>query len=397
LPRERLKCDVVDMRDQQSRPTAARITAAGRSAIASISVDGHGAVQCVEPLFRRRRPMTLSPVAERRILFGKWLDADSDLAEEVVVCVHGPTRVEIHCHGGDAAATRILQSLGRAGCRLLSSRQWLAANDADLLTREAQWALTQAVTTRVAAILLDQSRGALHRQITRLLQGLADAETDKVRCSLETLRERSAVGCHLVRGWHVVLVGRPNVGKSSLINALLGYQRAIVFDRAGTTRDVVTAGTAIDGWPARFSDTAGIARDAEAVEAAAVELAWQQVAGADLVVFVSDASGAWTKQDDRIWRRVGNRGLVVHNKSDLVAETPGERPQGMLVSASQGQGLRELVAAISRRLVPDPPAPGSPVPFNRRQADCVDEAIAALDRRRPEAAQDALRRLIEGE
>ncbi len=382
------------MHEKQPHPTAARITAPGRSAIASVSVDGEGALQHVLPLFRPFGRADLANVDPQRIVFGRWSDNESGSGEEVVVCVHNPAHIEIHCHGGEAATRRILQTLQDAGCRLLTHEQWMAAGDSNDLQREALHALTRATTTRVAAILLDQLRGALEQEILAACGNLERGDTTAAGVSLRVLLARADVGCHLVDGWRVVLVGRPNVGKSSLINALLGYRRAIVFDQAGTTRDVVTAGTAIDGWPVEFADTAGIAKDAESVEATGVEHAWQHVATADLVAFISDLTSPWTTEDEQILRNVGERALIVHNKSDLVFGASENRPAGMLTSASQGDGIQDLVSAISLRLVPTPPQIGDAVPFNQRQTLCLRQASSAINRGDFEQAQQALQRLI---
>jgi tRNA modification GTPase len=383
------------MREKQTHPTAARITAPGRSAIASISVDGEGALQHVLPFFTPFGRAKLADVAPRRIVFGRWCDTDSGSGEEIVVCVHTPAHIEVHCHGGDAAAARIMQALEDSGCRLLNHEQWMAAGDSNQLQREAIHALTRATTTRVAAILLDQLRGALEREIRLVCGQLQRRETAAAEASLRTLLARVVVGSHLAVGWRVVLAGRPNVGKSSLINALLGYQRAIVFDQAGTTRDVVTAGTAIDGWPVEFADTAGIAKDVGSVEAAGVKLAWQHVASADLVVFVSDLSSPWTADDEQILQSVGESSLIVHNKSDLVVSASEKRPVGMLTSASQEDGIQDLITAISQRLVPTPPQPGEAVPFNHRQTQCLHQASAAINRGDLDQAHHALQRLME--
>jgi tRNA modification GTPase len=381
------------MSDEQPLAIAARITAPGRSAIATISVDGPAALQHVTTLFHPSAKVNLDRVDAGRIVFGRWGIEGPEAGEEVVVCVHRPQKVEIHCHGGAAAAKRILQSLYGSGCQLASTEQWLAANTPELLRQETTLALTHAATTRVAGILLDQWRGALQREVERSYRRLAEGALESVAADLRTLLSRAQLGCHLVGGWHIVLAGRPNVGKSSLINALLGYQRAIVFDQAGTTRDVVTAGSAIDGWPVQFSDTAGIAQDAKSTEAAGVALAWQHVADADLVIFVSDLTHPWTDEDERILRHAGDRALIVHNKSDLVKQEPPDRPPGIRTSARQNHGVEELVASISTRLVPTPPQPDEAVPFNQRQTQCLRDALDALGRGLVRQAQEALRTL----
>ena len=127
-----------------------------------------------------------------------------------------------------------------------------------------------------------------------------------------------------------MVAGRPNVGKSSLINALLGYPRSIVHPTAGTTRDVVTAATAIDGWPVLLADTAGLGVGGDAVERAGIALAHQQMAQADLIVLLFDLSVPWTAADDALladWPEA----MVVHNKSDAALSGETARPPGLAV------------------------------------------------------------------
>ena len=119
------------------------------------------------------------------------------------------------------------------------------------------------------------------------------------RRQIDDLLAHAATGLHLVRPWQVVVAGRPNVGKSSLINAIAGYQRAIVHSLPGTTRDIVSVQTALDGWPVEISDTAGLRRGSDPIEQAGIELAIDKIAAADLVVLVFDASSPWTDADRR--------------------------------------------------------------------------------------------------
>ncbi len=367
-------------RNSSPSPTATLITAPGRSAIATISVDGLDALKHVARYFQPAGRRDLSKTTPRRILFGRWSASAAAAGEEIVVCVHAATRVEIHCHGGGAAANRILCQLDQGGCQCIHRDQWLVAVDANAIRRESTHALTQASTARVAAILLDQFRGALERALNVVLERLQQGDARGADHVLQALLVRSEWGQHLVSGWQVVLVGRPNVGKSSLINALLGYQRAIVFDQPGTTRDVITASTAVDGWPVEFADTAGITEDAQPIEAEGTECAWGRVASADLVLFVSDVTRPWTVEDARVLERAGGRAMIVHNKSDLVGTPAQDRPAGIFTSALQGDGLRQLIAGISERLVPVPPRSGEPVPFCGRQTVAIRAALSTLQR-----------------
>ena len=171
--------------------------------------------------------------------------------------------MEVHCHGGHAATTAIVADLNSAG---IITRSWPETLDAGKLEADAFEALAHAPTERTAAILLDQYRGALRAAINRVIEFINGGHLEQAGSELERILSREPVGQHLVAPWRVVLAGKPNVGKSSLINRLAGYQRSIVFDQPGTTRDVVTTRTAIDGWPVELADTAGLRSGDDEIE-----------------------------------------------------------------------------------------------------------------------------------
>src|SRR5262249_42285045 len=131
------------------------------------------------------------------------------------------------------------------------------------------------------------------------------------------LLNRAPLGAHLTQPWRVVIAGPPNVGKSSLINAILGYERAIVFDQPGTTRDVVTAATALDGWPVELADTAGLPAGVDPLDRAGIERETAQADEADCLLLVFDASQPWTHEHELLIERWPSA-IVVHNKHDLV-------------------------------------------------------------------------------
>lgn len=355
---------------------AAMLTPPGRGAIATIGVVGPQVARVVAARFQAASGCPLDETPCERIVFGRWA-SDETAAEEVVVVRRAPDRVEIHCHGGRAAAAAILRSLKTADVGETSWQQLMRECTPDALEAEARIALSAVRTERAAAILLDQWRGALRRAlagVARLVrQGLASE-------AAETLREldvRSDVGLHLVEPWRIVLTGRPNVGKSSLVNALLGFERCIVHDQPGTTRDVVTASTALDGWPVELADTGGWRDADDEIEAAGLAQAAQQLRQADLVVTVFDLSAPWTSDDDRLgsaWPRA----LIVHNKCDLPPSVSSRRPAGLIVSAARGIGIEPLIDALAQRLVPRPPPPGAAVPYTRDQVGAIRAARAAL-------------------
>jgi tRNA modification GTPase len=155
-----------------------------------------------------------------------------------------------------------------------------------------------------------------------------------------------------------VLCGQPNVGKSSLVNAIVGFQRAIVHDVPGTTRDVVSQSTAIAGWPVSLRDTAGLRESEDLIESKGIEKAKTEIEFADVVVCVFDGSRSWTAEDQAILDSIQPH-LVVGNKIDRVASSPSNMPKAsdfLKTSATTGQGVENLIAKIANVMVPDSPS-----------------------------------------
>lgn len=347
-----------------------QLTPPGRGAVAALVVEGPLALPSVEshfqPVARRR---TLSDYPLRRIVFGRWGGA---AGEEIVASRISIDRIELCCHGGRIATQRIEQDLIASGCRPVEWSQWLTAapENRSLIQAEAQIALAQARTQRTAAILLDQLNGALESELGQIDQ-LAASDPPSAASRISVLFARAALGLHLTQPWRLVLAGRPNVGKSSLINALVGYERAIVFDQPGTTRDVVTAATAIDGWPVELADTAGLRDSGDALEAAGIARARAQIEAADLLVLVFDLTQPWSADDEALLAQ-WPQALLVFNKCDLPAAVARVRPPGIVVSATTRRGFDALLAVLGKRLVPTIPPPGAAVPFTARQVELLE-------------------------
>ncbi len=349
------------------------VTPGGRGAVATLIVLGDDATSRVAAWFQAAAGKSLTALPRDRILFGRWRTEES-AGEELVVCPRGRW-IEIHCHGGLAASRAVIATLVADGCQEVSWTELAWRMGGDEITVEARVALAEARTERTAAILLDQLRGALRMEWERIAALITRGALEEAATSLEELLARSRVGLHLTDPFRVVLCGEPNVGKSSLINALLGYQRAVVFDQPGTTRDVVTAYTALDGWPVELADTAGLRVTSDALEFAAIDVARQRLRAADLVVLVLDASRGSPVKEDRL-NAAWPEGLVVSNKSDLV--TSHDRTAGLYTSAVTGQGIANVAEAIIQRLVGNPPAPGEPIPFTARQVEELRQALCTL-------------------
>ncbi len=344
-----------------------RLTPSGSGAIATLRAEGAGAVDAVARYFRARRGKPLAKCPIDRPILGLFGHSPS---EPVVLhrCQDGA--VELHCHGGTAAVERVERVLADSGAQVTCWQNWIRGRHTDPIAAEARIAMTHARTERTAAILLDQYAGALGRAMADVKQLLAAGENAAARTRVQALLARAELGRHLISPWRVVLAGPANAGKSSLLNAMLGYERAIVHSTSGTTRDVLSATTAIDGWPIKLIDTAGFSspghepRD-EPVLNRGMALGKEQMDASDLLVLVFDRTVSFS-DEDQSWLRDWPRALRVDNKSDL-SRALGTRPPALEASALQGVGIGELLLAIVQRLVPDPPPPGAAVPFTEDQ------------------------------
>jgi tRNA modification GTPase len=360
-----------------------RLTPEGRGAVAVLLVAGPRAAEQVGRHFFGHVDVPLENRPLNRIYHGHWGGPDG---EDVVVCRRSDSEVEIHCHGGRAAAERIVADLSSSGCQVLAWRDWLSRHESNGIRTEATRLLADACTERTAAILLDQYHGALDAALADIESNLEAGNGEAATIGLDTLLSRSRVGLHLVDPWRVVLAGPPNVGKSSLINALIGYRRSIVFDQPGTTRDVVTVATALDGWPIALSDTAGLRTTDDPLEHAGVDLARRTLAAADCVVLVFDATERAADRGNSVIRDYPEA-IVAYNKADLLApsEVAGfqaadiERPS-VLTSAVTGHGIGDLAAAIVRRLIGVEPRPRDAIPFTPSQVEQLRSARDAVGR-----------------
>jgi len=280
----------------------------------------------------------------RRVWFGNF---GTGIGDEVILAAKASDELEIHCHGGIRVIRWIVEQLVGVGCVEYSAFEF-NRNGIDPRALEP---LTRATTIRTAAILLDQYNGAF------------------LRGDPTSLRPFTSLGRHIVAPWKVVIAGPPNVGKSSLINALAGFQRSVVASIPGTTRDVVRVRLAFDGWPVELSDTAGLRTGAGKLESAGIAKARDEYARADLRVWVVDLaaeSPEWPSIEPAPEILVGNKVDAAFASIDHSTLIP--------ISATRGDGLPQLIAAIVRYLAPVVPLPGAGVPFFPDLCDAVESA-----------------------
>jgi tRNA modification GTPase len=282
----------------------------------------------------------------------------------------------------------VLEVLAAHGVPSCSWQRLERETAADATRAEALAALAEARTARTAAILLDQAQGAWARALDAVAAALERDDAGTAAGLLDELHRRAPLGGHLTAPWRVVVAGAPNVGKSSLVNALAGYERCVVSAVPGTTRDVVTALLAVEGWPVELADTAGLGEHAGGLELQGQERARAELAGADLCLWVLDAAApVWP-----VSRPEGVRFVV--NKTDLPAVwDPGKAADAVHVSARTGAGLADLCRALAWWLVPEPPPAGAAVPFTRRLAGRLAEALRHCRGGRTREAAEVLRTL----
>lgn len=366
-----------------SDPIAALATPPGRSALAVVRLSGRGAFEVAAQVVP-----TLSLDSPRSAHLADFVDGDGTLIDRGLYTVFpgphsytGEDLVEFSCHGGFVVPVRLVGALLQAGARQALpgefTRRAVLHGRMDLLQAEAVGDLIDATAPVQARAALHQLDGGLSRRLTELRSALLDAEAllgydidfpeeddgpvaaARIAERMGELQERVArllatapAGERLRAGALVVLTGPPNVGKSSLFNALLGSDRAIVTATPGTTRDAIEASTEFLGWPIRLVDTAGIRESDDEAEQLGVGFSRRYAEGAEVVVACGDGGG-WEAdgQGGRVAAPGPASGHVVRvmTKSDLPASRPPGLPAiALRTSALTGEGLDALKAAIVR-------------------------------------------------
>lgn len=334
-----------------------RLTPPGRGAVATILLHGSDALNILKRHWTGQElRVTNQP------LFGRFRLEMLGQDEEIVVHLSNQNEIEIHSHGGEIVVSEIESTLIQSGACSVSWQEFFCAGKTQC--ELALQLLPFAPTEYTAQILLDQYNGALNREWTEI-EKLKDETLKQQR--LNRLKENAKIGKHLVHPFRVVLAGASNAGKSSLFNAILGFQRSIVNVIAGTTRDIVSYRTALDGFPVIFYDTAGFRETQLELELQGIERSRQSIAHADLLVWVIDLTVPETKQP--VIPNIENI-LLCFNKIDLInpnnlnnREKQIIAEKKLIVSAVTGQGIEILLEQIIRCLVPNPPNPLEAVPL----------------------------------
>ncbi len=358
------------------------LTPPGTGAIATIRVTGVAAWGVATAMFRPANGTKLPNVPSRqRVWFGHLGDG---IGDEVVLAVKeiDPEPVlEIHCHGGRRVVAWIVEQLQSARC---VSRQTEIETPWDVLAK--------ARTVRTASILLEQCQGAFSLAIQAIIDAIQAGDISLARQRIARILGFAELGRHLVEPWKVVVAGAPNAGKSSLMNALAGYTRSVVSPVPGTTRDIVSASLAFDGWPISLSDTAGLRIATESLEASGVEVARRFLCDADLIVWLLDSTEVepvWPTDDVVSSTKL----LLIKSKIDLPAAAwvSTTSHDVLAISTITGDGIDTLIAQIVARLVPIVPEPDEAVPYSSRTADALIAASVCLSESRADEAVAILR------
>jgi tRNA modification GTPase len=412
-------------------------TAPGRAALAVVRLSGREAIEIAGMRYRGRE--RLQDLASHSVRHGRVFDANGELIDEVLVSVmRGPESytgedvVEISCHGGLLVSQLVLEALVKAGARVAEpgefTKRAFLNNKLDLAQAEAVAEVVAASTRRALENALGQLEGKISVEIRNLRAGLVEtlaqmeARIDfpedvlenldvagvctalgAVASRLRALVAERASAVLLSAGARVPIVGRPNVGKSSLLNSLVGHSRAIVHAQPGTTRDTIEEDVEIQGIPVKLIDTAGLRSAKEEVEEEGVRRSRDEIRQAQVVIFVVDASAQHHRRDAEIvesTRASDNRPVVIAiNKIDIASP---ERARAALteeakqcrvveVSAKQGTGIEALKEILGEALLRSEVEAGEVRCASQRHVEClrsalrnVEAALSGLDEKAPD-------------
>jgi len=404
---------------------AAVATGAQIAAIGILRLSGEGVIGIVDRLFRPLAGPGMSAREDRRLIFGELCDAEGTLLDRCLCTVSrapnsytGEDTAELQCHGSPTVLRAALEACFRLGARQALpgefTRRAFLNGRLELTEAEAVADLIDSETVEAAQNAAAQLAGAISsgtesiydslREISAHYHAVLDypdediedfrladyeARLQDAAARLSALERSFERGRLMTAGIPAAIVGRPNAGKSSLLNALLGYERAIVTSVPGTTRDTIEEKLRLGSLLLRLTDTAGIRDTSDEVERLGVERSRRALEQAALVIAVIDGSGELCGEDLAVLRRAekAEKAVLVLSKSDL--ETRAVLPETTLptvtLSAVTGEGLDELERVI-RELFPLPQVPAGQILTNARQAEAVGRARQSV-----EAALQAMR------
>ncbi len=413
---------------------AAIATAPGEGGIGIIRISGEKSLQVAQSIFKSKSGKMIKDYNARTLIYGTVVDNEKVIDEVLVAYMKGPNSytaedvIEINCHGGFISVKKILELILSKGVRLAEAGEFTKRaflnGRIDLSQAEAIIDVIKSKTDMAHEVAQSQLEGSLAKKIKDLRMNVTEvlahlevsidfAEEDVEEITYQTLEEKALElrneikklydtaesGKILRDGLKTVIVGKPNVGKSSLLNSILGENRAIVTDIAGTTRDVIEEFVNIKGIPLKIVDTAGIRETEDVVEKIGVEKSRESFSTADLVIMVLDASRKLSEEDMEILESLKNKKtIVLLNKMDLEPQIELEKIEEFVnsediikISALKHQGIEELQDKIEAMVYHGSVKNSSNLMItNSRHKDAlfkayesINDAISAIEQRMP--------------
>jgi len=392
---------------------AAISTPAGEGAIALVRISGPNAISIAGKIFRGKEAP--AKFASHLQHLGEVVSESGNLIDQVMMSIHrapasytGEDLVEISCHGGTLVTAKVLEACLRAGARSarpgeFTERAFLNGK-MDLTQAEAVIDLIRARTDLALRSATEQLEGKLGEKIANIRrdlvdllahleaaidfseEGIAPDEGETLRARLDSVRGQIAAllatadhGRILRDGVRVVIYGPTNAGKSSLLNRLLGYERVIVSDTHGTTRDTIEETVNLRGVPVRLLDTAGLRASTSDIEREGIARTERSLQKADLRLHIVDRT---TAPPEQFAQTVDGNEILVLNKSDLAEHPEWKNNNALRISCVTGDGLADLENEILSRISKQNLRPENALAINTRHRDCLRRALEACDRAR---------------
>ncbi len=398
-------------------------TAPGEGGIGIVRISGSKALNIAEDIFKAMSEKRIKDYPIRTLIYGHILEKEKIIDEVLVAYMKAPYTytkedvIEINCHGGFISVKKILELVLKKGARLaepgeFTKRAFLNGR-IDLSQAEAVIDVIRAKTDISYNIAQNQLEGSLSFEIKRLRNKITEMlahievsidfpeedvehityetlynKSKELKKEIETLYESAESGKIMRDGLKTVIVGKPNVGKSSLLNAILKESRAIVTDIPGTTRDVIEEFVNIKGIPLKIMDTAGIRETEDVVEKIGVERSRESFEKADLIMLVLDASRELSSEDIEIMEKIKNKeAIVLINKTDLESKIEEEKIKAYIresriirISAVERIGIEQLEEEITSMVYKGNISQKSSVMItNVRHKDALEKAIQSIN------------------
>ncbi|MEZ6062761.1 MAG: GTPase [Planctomycetaceae bacterium] len=377
-----------------------QLTPPGRGAVAVIlaQMTQNHAAQSFRRCFKSHSGRDPATAAINRILSGSWR------GEDVVIVRVAPDAWEVHCHGGPAAVNRIARDLSTSDETSGTPGPTMHSGASEFrLEAELRRELLKCRTQTTAVLLLAQLQGRLRDFLNSLSE---QTSVDAIHRGLQQLQRWRSMCEHFSEPWKVVVIGQPNAGKSSLLNAIVGFERSIVFDQPGTTRDRVEVDVTLNGWPFRLIDTAGIRDIADSeTEARGIAAAVEALNFCDACLLIVDAIPGWSPEDDRLMKIIPPTVpfSVLMNKSDVSPRSflpsslaRDQRASAFRTSARDGSGLKEVLDWMANVLVPETPTIETPLPACPSAADLCDRLQTLIsENARLRIIRDTIRQFLD--